>query len=143
MTVRFSKMVAKLPRFQELHKIEVDGSPTSQEEMEKSIRVFLKVDGVDVELAPSDWGFTFADVMAKDAEVKSEALAKLREKRNELLAETDKVTMSCYSRGIPVPADWASYQQALRDLPSNASADFAGDGSLIGFVWPTQPNTKP
>lgn len=143
MTARFSKMLAKLPQFQDLHKIEVDATPGSQSEMEQHVRVYSRVDGVEVELAPADWGFTFADVAATYAQIKAEAMAQLREKRDALLAETDKVTMMCYSRGIPVPADWSNYLQALRDLPANSSPDFADDGSLAGVTWPTAPATKP
>lgn len=143
MTARFSKMLAKLPQFQNLHKVEVDATPTSQSDMEQSVRVYSRVDGVETLLAPADWGFTFADVVAKDAEIKADAMAQLREKRNALLTETDKVTMMCYSRGIPVPADWSAYQQALRDLPANSTPDLADDGSLTGVTWPVQPTTKP
>lgn len=143
MTARFSKMLAKLPQFQNLHKVEVDATPTSQAEMEQHVRVYSRVDGIETLLTPSDWGFTFADVAAKDSEIKAEAMAQLREKRNALLTETDKITMMCYSRGIPVPADWSAYQQALRDLPANSSPDLADDGSLTGVTWPVQPTTKP
>ena len=143
MTARFSKMLAKLPQFQTLHKVEVDTTPTSQSEMEQDVRVYSRVDGIETLLAPADWGFTFSDVMAKDAEIKAEAMAQLRETRNALLTETDKITMMCYSRGIAVPADWSAYQQALRDLPANSSPDLADDGSLTGVTWPVQPTTKP
>lgn len=143
MTARFSKMLAKLPQFQNFHKVEADATPTSQAEMEQHVRVYERGINGEVLVPPSAWGFGYDDVMAKDEEIKAEALAMLRDQRNALLAETDKVTMSCYSRGIPVPADWAAYQQDLRDLPINSSADLADDGSLTGVTWPTQPTTKP
>jgi hypothetical protein len=144
MYARFSKMVAKLPQFQKLHKVDVDATPASQAEMEQHVRVYERgPDGQEVLIPPHAWGFTFSDVMAKDAEIKADALALLRDKRNALLTETDKITMMCYSRGIPVPADWATYQQELRDLPANSSPDLADNGSLAGVTWPTQPTTKP
>ncbi len=143
MTARFSKMLAKLPQFQNLHKVEVASTPTSQVEMEQHVRVYERGPEGEVLVPPHAWGFSFSDVMAKNAEIKTEAVSQLREKRNELLAETDKITMMCYSRGIPVPADWSAYQQALRDLPANSSPDFADNGSLTGVTWPAQPTTKP
>lgn len=143
MTARFSKMVAKLPRFKALHKVDVDVTPTSQAEMEQYVRIYSRVDGNEVLLPPADWGFTFDDVMAKDAEIKADAMADLRTKRNELLQEADSVTMSCYSRNIPVPADWATYQQTLRDLPENSSPDYDDAGQLTGVTFPMAPATKP
>jgi pyridoxine/pyridoxamine 5'-phosphate oxidase len=144
MTARFSKMVAKLPQFQNLYKVVVGATPASQAEMEQSVQVYERnFDGKDVLVPPHAWGFTYSDVASKDVEIKAEAMAQLREQRNALLTETDKITMMCYSRGIPVPDDWSTYQQDLRDLPENSSPDLADDGSLIGVTWPTQPATKP
>jgi len=57
-------------------------------------------------------------------------LEQLRAKRNCLLAETDWTQ----SRDVILPndAEWATYRQALRDLPAN-TADPANP------VWPTKP----
>lgn len=54
----------------------------------------------------------------------------LRQRRNQLLAETDWTQ----SRDVTLPNDseWATYRQALRDLPAN-TADPANP------VWPTKP----
>jgi hypothetical protein len=143
MTARFTKMLAKLPQFKTMHKVVVNLTPTSQAEMEQHVQVYERCPEGDVLMPPPAWGFSYDDVIAKDAEIKADALAMLREQRNALLAETDKITMMCYSRGIPVPADWSAYQQNLRDIPANSSPDLADDGSLIGVTWPTQPATKP
>ena len=58
-------------------------------------------------------------------------LEKLRVKRNQLLAETDWTQ----SRDVTLPNDseWATYRQALRDLPEN-TIDPANP------VWPTKPS---
>ena len=73
-------------------------------------------------------------------------MKKLRNKRNELLAECDWTQ----SRDVTLSndADWKTYRQALRDLPSTASSDFINqvingytptvDMSLI--TWPTKPS---
>lgn len=53
----------------------------------------------------------------------------LREHRNKLLADSD------WTQVADAPVDkaaWATYRQALRDMPS--SADFPWDA-----VWPTKP----
>jgi hypothetical protein len=61
----------------------------------------------------------------------------LRAKRNQLLAETDWVTIQAIDAsvdgfGIQLPMDWMNYRQALRDLPAN-TVDPANP------VWPTKP----
>tara|TARA_B000000477_G_scaffold65481_1_gene54890 strand:- start:344 stop:727 length:384 start_codon:yes stop_codon:yes gene_type:complete len=62
----------------------------------------------------------------------------LREKRNQLLAETDWTQ----NRDVILADDeaWKTYRQALRDLPS-VSVDAAYDvaGNLINVVYPTKP----
>ena len=75
-------------------------------------------------------------------------MKKLRNKRNELLAECDWTQ----SRDVTLSndSDWKTYRQALRDLPSTASSDFINqtitaasppvDMSLI--TWPTKPSEE-
>jgi len=58
--------------------------------------------------------------------------ADIRSERNGLLAETDWVVVKAQEAGEAVPAAWATYRQALRDLPAN-TADPANP------VWPTKP----
>ena len=58
--------------------------------------------------------------------------ADIRSKRDGLLAETDWVVVKAQEVGEAVPAAWATYRQALRDLPAN-TADPANP------VWPTKP----
>ncbi|PTT75173.1 hypothetical protein DBR42_29465 [Pelomonas sp. HMWF004] len=53
-----------------------------------------------------------------------------RAKRDELLAACDWVVTRAYERGQPVPADWATYRQALRDWPSQPG-------------WPDAPLPSP
>ena len=57
----------------------------------------------------------------------------LRSQRNRLLAETDWVTLKAYSQGVAVPTEWATYQQALRDLPANTT-------DPANPTWPTKPS---
>ena len=77
---------------------------------------------------------TLEEVNAKVAELQAEhPMEVLRQKRNELLAETDWVTWKAYSQGEAVPTEWATYQQALRDLPANTT-------DPANPTWPTKPS---
>ena len=70
-------------------------------------------------------------VDAAAVEVAAEfAIAKLRRERNRLLAETDWTQ----SRDVTLSndAEWATYRQALRDLPANTE-------DPANPLWPTKP----
>ena len=61
----------------------------------------------------------------------------VRSKRNQLLTETDWVTLKAIDDsndglGIQLPQVWIDYRQALRDLPAN-TVDPANP------VWPVKP----
>ena len=56
----------------------------------------------------------------------------LRQERNRRLAECDWVVIRATSTDTPVPDEWKTYMQALRDLPS-VTEDPANP------VWPVQP----
>jgi hypothetical protein len=65
---------------------------------------------------------------AYDAAIASAALADLRSKRNQLLAETDYLALA----DSTLTDEMRTYRQALRDLPAN-TVDPANP------VWPTKP----
>jgi len=56
----------------------------------------------------------------------------LREERNKRLTRCDWVTLRSVATDTPIPGEWKTYMQALRDLPSNTT-----DPS--NPVWPTPP----
>jgi hypothetical protein len=69
-----------------------------------------------------------------------QALKALRTRRNQLLAETDWVTLKAIDDsndglGIQLPQVWMDYRQALRDLPANTS-------DPANVVWPTKPEVN-
>lgn len=73
------------------------------------------------------------DITAKLNELLAEwPKNELRIVRDSLLKETDWVTLRAYSQGVAVPAEWAAYQQALRDITNTYT-------SLDDVVWPTKP----
>ena len=57
----------------------------------------------------------------------------LRQERNRRLTECDWVTLKAYSMGTPVPEEWKTYMQTLRDLPSTTE-------DPENPVWPVQPS---
>ena len=64
----------------------------------------------------------------KDAEFAKSA----RDSRDTLLAECDWVIVMSLEAGRAIPAEWATYRQALRDLPQQA-------GFPTTIVWPVKP----
>ena len=56
----------------------------------------------------------------------------VRKKRDTLLAVTDWLVTRATETGEPVPAEWAAYRQALRDVPQQ-------DGFPENIIWPEEP----
>ena len=79
--------------------------------------------------------------IAFDAQSTNRTMENLRRARNEKLAETDWVVTKATESGGAVAADWQTYRQALRDLPTNYSTSDSATltESLNNLVWPTKP----
>ena len=60
------------------------------------------------------------------------AIDTLRHRRNKLLVDCDWVVIRSTSTDTPVPDEWKTYMQALRDLPSNTE-------DPANPVWPVAP----
>jgi len=65
--------------------------------------------------------------------IDAQPLKELRQERDRRLAATDWVTLKAYSTSTPVPEAWATYMQALRDLPATTE-------DPANPVWPAQPS---
>jgi len=146
MSAKISMMLSLLPQFQNFSHCEVDGEPSSEQEFLASVRVYKRnpVEGEpSILVSPDEWGFTYADFLAQEPVLQSHAMSELRKKRDALLVESDSVTMKCVSRGVAIPDEWKTYQEALRDLPANSTPDYDAAGGLTGINWPTAPTTKP
>jgi len=65
--------------------------------------------------------------------IDAQPLKELRQERNKRLAECDWVTLKAYSTGTPVPEEWVTYMQTLRDLPANTE-------DPANPVWPPVPS---
>lgn len=60
----------------------------------------------------------------------------LREERNRKLAQTDWRASS----DLTLSNEWATYRQALRDLPANSTPTLDSDGNLQNVTWPSEPS---
>ena len=63
----------------------------------------------------------------------------LRLERDRRLTETDWTVIRAYSQKQDVPKNWASYMQALRDLPATAEPQLDVNGNLTNITWPEVP----
>jgi hypothetical protein len=76
--------------------------------------------------------------IAKKWELDSErVMTNLRVLRHDLLAQSDWTQMPDNQLSDSKKAEWATYRQALRDVPDNVKEDLA---TLDGFAWPSQPS---
>ena len=65
----------------------------------------------------------------------AEAVFRMRQQRNQLLAATDWRFRS----DLTPSQAWIDYCQALRDLPATATPALDENGNLTGVTWPTPP----
>ena len=57
----------------------------------------------------------------------------MRAKRDNLLNQSDWIVAVSYEQLNPVPQEWASYRQALRDIPTQ-------QGFPYEIIWPVAPD---
>ena len=60
----------------------------------------------------------------------------LRSRRDNLLTNSDWTQLSDVTLDNSKKTEWASYRQALRDLPSS----YSNSDAVTDIVWPTQPS---
>ena len=83
------------------------------------------------------------EIQAKIQELQAaEPLRLLRIQRDQLLSQTDYITLRAYSQGQAVPKKWADYMQALRDLPKTAEPQLDENGNLTNVEWPIKPEQE-
>jgi hypothetical protein len=145
MSAKIAMMLSLMPEFKNFSKCEVDGTPSNEQEFLSSVRMYKRnsIQEISVLVSSADWGFTYNNFLSQEFAVQEKAMAELRKKRDALLIETDSITMKCMSRGLSIPDEWKTYQEALRNLPVNSAPDYDATGNLIGINWPTIPTTKP
>tara|TARA_R100001015_G_C4601730_1_gene156683 strand:- start:632 stop:907 length:276 start_codon:yes stop_codon:yes gene_type:complete len=68
------------------------------------------------------------EIAERAARLVEEQKLTVREKRNKLLKQTDWMAMS----DLTLSTEWASYRQALRDVPAQS-------GFPNNITWPSEP----
>ncbi len=71
--------------------------------------------------------------IAYKARIDSEAAASVRVQRDKLIAESDWTQLTDCQLSDSVKAEWVTYRQALRDLPT-------ASGFPHTMTWPTKPS---
>lgn len=99
---------------------------------------YKQVNGEVLPFTPEEEAEWDAQEAAWAAGADDRAAAEVRKQRDELLAESDWVTVKAIDQnaqdnlGIQVPQVWLDYRQALRDISTQGS--FPHD-----IIWPTKP----
>ena len=118
------------------------GEPKNEEEFNQ---MFRKVTGADkngtaIESAdPKEWGTTWTKVSAEKKKlVDAEPMRLLREKRTQMLAESDWMANS----DVTMSSEWKTYRQALRDITKDAKPKLDSNGALdeSSVKFPTKPS---
>ena len=91
------------------------------------------VNGERVEITGDELTARKAEWAADAAGADARALETLREQRNMKLADCDWVVVKAQEDGTAVPAAWATYRQALRDITDTYS-------NVEEVVWPEKPS---
>jgi hypothetical protein len=63
----------------------------------------------------------------------------MRKLRNSFLRASDWTQMADSPLTSEKKAEWATYRQALRDLPNNSTPTFDDNKNLVNVVFPNQP----
>ena len=75
--------------------------------------------------------FNYTTKQWEDPRTAATEWVQVRSKRDALLSETDWVVTKAVEIGSPVPANWKTYRQALRDVTKQADP--------FALVWPSPP----
>lgn len=111
-------------------KTDSDGNQIPDDQRMQTQHVIINPAHEGIVTRPTD-----EQINAKVEELQNaEPMRRLREERNQKLAETDWRASSDLTLG-----EWATYRQALRDLPSTANPTLDSDGNLQGVTWPDEP----
>lgn len=112
-------------------KIDSDGNKIPNDQRMRTQYVIVNSEHEGIVTRPTDQA-----INDKVAELQNaEPMRVLRQERNRKLAQTDWRASS----DLPLSSEWATYRQALRDLPSTANPTLDSDGNLQGVTWPDVP----
>ena len=102
---------------------------------------------------PDNWPISWSDVTAQYAVIEArEPMEVLKHERNQKLVECDKITLKYMSQNLPMPEEWKTYMQALRDLPDNCTPVLEPSVNITSMhgkqltsasvTWPTKPSSE-
>ena len=82
------------------------------------------------------------EIIAKEISLTSEfAYSELRYKRDKLLLETDKYTLSDFPHANDtIRNQWLTYRQQLRDITTQTPTVNIYTGEITNIIWPTPPS---
>ena len=89
------------------------------------------------ELIDGEWRLNHqaVDMTVEEIAVRDEVLANgIREKRDNLLANSDWRVIKAQETGTPMSQAWVDYRQALRDITAHANFPWLDDAD-----WPVKP----
>ena len=118
------------PNWYDWSKIDSKGNKIPNSERMKTEHVIVNSVHKGIVKRPTD-----SEINSKITELENaEPMRILREIRNRKLAKTDWRASSDLTLG-----EWATYRQALRDLPSTATPTLDDNGNLKNVTWPSEP----
>jgi hypothetical protein len=79
----------------------------------------------------SNSSFSWVDPTTPDQQ-KATQISVVNTKRDNLLSASDWIVVRATDQGTAIPAEWKTYRQALRDIPTQTGYPF-------NVVWPTSP----
>ena len=93
------------------------------------------INGIRVNLTAEEITARQAEETAWNAKAFDRAIARLRIKRNNLLAETDYIVTKNLEAGTDIPAAWTTYRTNLRDLTNGLTTV----DQVKAVEFPTKP----
>ena len=115
----------------------LDGIPQTEDEWKAGYaeQIGTTDDNISImSTVPNEWQVTWAQIEVEVEKLKVDIpLQEVRIERNHRLTDTDWVVARASETGNPIPDDWKTYRQALRDITKTAT-------SPDDVVWPTKPS---
>ena len=94
--------------------------------------IYMIINGVRTKLEGDELAQHQAEIEANIALQPEQQISELRVMRNQKLDASDWIVTKSMEAGEPVPTDWQTYRQELRDITENYV-------TKEEVVWPTKP----
>jgi len=124
-------------------RVDIDGMmPTTEAEYNERVKFVSSTNEDGTVVYSETQPFTWSQVQTKKTELENaEPLKRLRLGRDNRMKECDWTQSPDSPLTAEKKTEWATYRQALRDLPSNytTSDSQSLSSDLSNLVWPTKP----